>query len=111
MITGTGVHDRTDQPFKITGIRTLAFYSEVMAERPLFLIGNPYDGKRAAPGNGQMAALLAPSRDAVDKCIHRLPTSPRLLGLRKPKWETKHIHYAGIKGKCALEVSNPDMDV
>ena len=22
MITGTGVHDRTDQPFKITGIRT-----------------------------------------------------------------------------------------
>jgi catechol 2,3-dioxygenase-like lactoylglutathione lyase family enzyme len=35
--------------------------------RPLFLIGRPYDGEDALPGNGQMAALLAPSRDAVDR--------------------------------------------
>lgn len=36
------------------------------AARPLFLIGRPYDGMPAAPGNGQMTALLAPSRAAVD---------------------------------------------
>ncbi|MBT9491896.1 MAG: VOC family protein [Paucibacter sp.] len=35
------------------------------APRPLFLIGKPFDGGPAAPGNGQMLALLAPSRAAV----------------------------------------------
>ncbi len=67
----------------------LLFYSAVMAEldlqlkfaepakpwagwisrteaRPLFLIGHPFDGQPHAPGNGQMVALLAPSRAAVD---------------------------------------------
>ena len=34
--------------------------------RPLFIIGRPYDGEPAAPGNGQMTALSAPSRTAVD---------------------------------------------
>jgi len=38
------------------------------ADRPLFLIGHPYSGGNAAPGNGQMIALLAPSRAAVDNC-------------------------------------------
>lgn len=33
--------------------------------RPLFLVGAPFAGQHAA-GNGQMTALLAPSRDAVD---------------------------------------------
>lgn len=33
--------------------------------RPLFLIGHPHDGAPASPGNGQMTALLAPSRLAV----------------------------------------------
>jgi catechol 2,3-dioxygenase-like lactoylglutathione lyase family enzyme len=36
--------------------------------RPLFLLGRPFDGEIAAPGNGQMTALLAPSRAAVDRC-------------------------------------------
>jgi catechol 2,3-dioxygenase-like lactoylglutathione lyase family enzyme len=35
--------------------------------RPLFLIGKPYDGNAASVGNGQMVALHAPSRDAVDR--------------------------------------------
>lgn len=35
-------------------------------ERPLFLIGAPFDGEPHAAGNGQMTALLAPSRAAVD---------------------------------------------
>jgi catechol 2,3-dioxygenase-like lactoylglutathione lyase family enzyme len=34
--------------------------------RPLFLVGAPYDGEAASVGNGQMIALLAPSRAAVD---------------------------------------------
>ena len=37
------------------------------AERPLLLVGAPFDGEPAAPGNGQMVALLAPSREAVDE--------------------------------------------
>lgn len=35
------------------------------APRPLFLIGHPVDGAPHAPGNGQMTALLAPSRAIV----------------------------------------------
>jgi catechol 2,3-dioxygenase-like lactoylglutathione lyase family enzyme len=34
--------------------------------RPIFVIGAPENGEPATPGNGQMAALLAPSRAAVD---------------------------------------------
>ena len=37
------------------------------APRPLFLIGKPYDGQKANTGNGQMVALLAPSRESVDR--------------------------------------------
>ena len=74
--------------------RAFAFYSDVMdtlgfplrfsepekpwaawmpasSGRPLFIIGHPYNGERAAPGNGQMVALLAKSRDAVEKCYAR----------------------------------------
>ncbi|RFU49591.1 VOC family protein [Paraburkholderia sp. DHOC27] len=69
--------------------RAFAFYSAIMDElghklkfcepdkawagwvaeempRPLFLIGKPYDGNPAAPGNGNMVALLAPDRRSVD---------------------------------------------
>lgn len=35
-------------------------------ERPLFLIGLPFDGEIASPGNGQMIALLASTRAMVD---------------------------------------------
>jgi catechol 2,3-dioxygenase-like lactoylglutathione lyase family enzyme len=34
--------------------------------RPLFIIGRPFNGEPAEPGNGPMVALLAPSRAAVD---------------------------------------------
>ncbi|QYF93728.1 VOC family protein [Massilia sp. PAMC28688] len=34
--------------------------------RPLFVVGRPFNGQHAAPGNGQMVALLAHSRAAVD---------------------------------------------
>ncbi|ONG55673.1 glyoxalase [Pseudoroseomonas deserti] len=35
-------------------------------DRPLLLIGAPFDGGPAAPGNGGMVALLAPDRATVD---------------------------------------------
>jgi len=35
--------------------------------RPLFIIGLPYNGEPAISGNGQMIALLAPTRAAVDR--------------------------------------------
>ena len=38
------------------------------AVRPLFLIGRPYDGEPAEPGNGQMIAFLASDRATVDRC-------------------------------------------
>ena len=44
------------------------------AEQPLFLIGRPYDGAAAEPGNGNMIALLAPDRACVDRC-HALALS------------------------------------
>ena len=70
--------------------RALPFYSAVMAAlglqlkfadpvkpwaiwvsptqpRPLFGIGHPFNGEPHAPGNGQMTALLAPTRAAVDQ--------------------------------------------
>ena len=70
--------------------RALAFYGAVMQElgyvlkfrehdnawagwmepgkpRPLLLVGRAFDGRPAVPGNGQMTALLAPGRDAVDR--------------------------------------------
>jgi catechol 2,3-dioxygenase-like lactoylglutathione lyase family enzyme len=34
--------------------------------RPLFVIGRPYNGEPHNSGNGQMVALLAPTRAAVD---------------------------------------------
>lgn len=37
------------------------------SDRPLFLIGAPYDGRPASPGNGQMVAFLAASRATVDR--------------------------------------------
>jgi len=35
--------------------------------RPLFLIGRPYDQQAHHPGNGQMVALLASTREIVDR--------------------------------------------
>jgi catechol 2,3-dioxygenase-like lactoylglutathione lyase family enzyme len=38
------------------------------ADRPLFLIGHPYNRQAATPGNGQMIALLAATRATVNQC-------------------------------------------
>ena len=64
-------------------------------DRPLFLIGRPFDGQPHAPGNGQMTAFLADSRSRVD-AVHRLAVS---LGARsegapglRPEY---HANYYG----------------
>lgn len=47
-----------------------AGWKPMNAERPLFLIGRPFDGEAHAVGNGQMTAFMAPSRETVDR-VHR----------------------------------------
>ncbi len=47
--------------------KSWAGWMEEGAARPLFLIGRPFNGEASNPGNGQMVALLAPSRKAVDQ--------------------------------------------
>lgn len=44
-----------------------AGWKPAATDRPLFLIGIPYDLGKAAPGNGPMTAFLARSRGIVDK--------------------------------------------
>lgn len=56
-----GVRERFCDPS-----RPWAGWESTPGPRPLFLIGSPYDGQAHAAGNGQMTALLAPSRAAVD---------------------------------------------
>jgi catechol 2,3-dioxygenase-like lactoylglutathione lyase family enzyme len=45
-----------------------AGWRPIDSDRPLFLIGMPYNSQPATPGNGQMVTLLAPCREAVDRC-------------------------------------------
>ena len=47
--------------------RPWAGWQSADAPRPLFLVGTPYDGQAASPGNGQMVALLAADRATVDR--------------------------------------------
>ena len=63
--------------------------------RPLFLIGRPYDQQAHRPGNGQMIALLATTREMVDEAyavaMAAGATDEGGPGLR-PKY---HPHYYG----------------
>ena len=103
--------------------RALAFYAPVVAElglaqkfssrewagwmqpdanRPLFIISRPFDGRAAEPGNGQMIAFLAASRFIVDACHAKVlehgGTSEGGPGLR-PQY---HPNY------CGAYVRDPD---
>ncbi len=46
--------------------KSWAGWMEENVSRPLFLVGCPFDGHDASPGNGQMVALLAHERSIVD---------------------------------------------
>ncbi|MET0742816.1 MAG: VOC family protein [Microvirga sp.] len=63
--------------------------------RPLFIIGHPYDGEAALPGNGQMVAFLAADRAGVRAC-HALALrhGGRDEGPPGPRPEY-HPHYYG----------------
>jgi len=87
--------------------RALAFYTPVMAAlgielrfcdaskpwaawqsspgpRPLFIIGHPFDGQPHAPGNGQMAGLLASSRAQVEAAHAAALASPACVRTTTP---------------------------
>lgn len=63
--------------------------------RPLLLIGVPSDGQPHQPGNGQMTALLAASRDIVDRAhAVALASGGVCEGAPGPRPEY-HPHYYG----------------
>ena len=63
--------------------------------RPLFLLGRPFDGQPHEPGNGQMVALLAPDRSAVDRAYAiGLAHGGRPEGAPGPRPQY-HEHYYG----------------
>ena len=65
----SGVMDRLGFVLKFSNPeKSWAGWIEPGVARPLFLIGRPFNGEAAHPGNGQMVALLAPSRNGVDRC-------------------------------------------
>jgi lactoylglutathione lyase len=57
-----GIRERFCEPQ-----RPWAGWQSAPDPRPLLLIGAPFDGRPHDPGNGQMVALLASSREAVDR--------------------------------------------
>ena len=73
----------------------LAAWKPEGEERPLLIIGHPFDGGTASAGNGQMIALIALSRSAVEECyrvaIANGGKSEGEPGLR-PQY---HPHYYG----------------
>ncbi len=75
--------------------RPWAGWQQPGQDRPLFLIGAPENGAPAHPGNGQMIALLVPSRPLV-RTAHAAGlaaggTDAGAPGLR-PHY---HLHYYG----------------
>ena len=75
--------------------RPWASWQSAPDPRPLFLIGRPHDKKAHQPGNGQMVAFLATSRQQVD-AVHALALASGgscegAPGLR-PQY---HAHYYG----------------
>lgn len=65
------------------------------APRPLFLISQPFDGRVAAPGNGQMVALLASNRETVDRTYAQALSEGGICE-GKPGWRPQyHEHYYG----------------
>ncbi|SFU85748.1 VOC family protein [Pseudoduganella namucuonensis] len=74
--------------------RPWAGWMPVDAPRPLFLVGAPYEGE-ARPGNGQMVALLADSRAAVDR-VHASALAHGGVSEGEPGLRPEyHPHYYG----------------
>jgi lactoylglutathione lyase len=75
--------------------RPWAGWQSTPGPRPLLLIGTPYNRETHSPGNGQMVAFLANSRELVDDAyqvaLANGATSEGAPGLR-PEY---HEHYYG----------------
>jgi lactoylglutathione lyase len=75
--------------------RPWAGWQSTPGPRPLLLIGAPYDRAPHSPGNGQMVAFLASSRELVDEAFRLAlangAASEGAPGLR-PEY---HEHYYG----------------
>ena len=73
----------------------LMIWNPAETTRPLFVLGPPFDGLPADPGNGGMVALLAPDGATVDRvyaiAMKAGATSEGPPGLR-PEY---HAHYYG----------------
>jgi catechol 2,3-dioxygenase-like lactoylglutathione lyase family enzyme len=75
--------------------RPWAGWRPIDGDRPLILVGRPYDGEPATPGNGQMVALLAPSRETVDE-FHALALTHGAVSEGAPGLRPEyHPHYYG----------------
>jgi len=83
------------QPRFVRPERPWAAWQSSPGPRPLLLIGSPFDGQPHAPGNGQMVALLARTRDMVDRAhalaLARGGTSEGAPGVRTEY----HANYYG----------------
>ena len=64
-------------------------------DRPLFLIGRPFDGNPPSAGNGQMTAFLAPSRAAVDASFKAAVASGATVEGRPGPRPHYHANYYG----------------
>lgn len=83
------------QPRFIERERPWAGWQSTPGPRPLLLIGPPHDGEPHQPGNGQMVAFLASSREAVDAAYRlALASGGTSEGAPGPRPEY-HAHYYG----------------
>ena len=72
-----------------------AAWQSVPGPRPLFIVGRPFDGQVHLPGNGQMLALQAASREVVDQA-YRLALAHGGAGEGAPGLRPHyHEHYYG----------------
>ncbi|UWX04530.1 VOC family protein [Pseudoxanthomonas sp. NC8] len=83
------------QPRFVAPDRPWAGWASSPGPRPLLLIGTPHNGEAHVPGNGQMVAFLAGSREIVDAAyrvaLSRGGTCEGAPGVR-PEY---HEHYYG----------------
>jgi catechol 2,3-dioxygenase-like lactoylglutathione lyase family enzyme len=65
----SAVMETLDYPLRFSDTDSaFAGWNAADGAQPMLFITRPFNGQAATPGNGQMTALLAPSRAAVDRC-------------------------------------------
>ena len=73
LIAAVNFYDRVLEPLKIKRKfidreREWAGWKHVDADRPLFLVGIPFNGNNSTAGNGNMVAFSTSARSEVDRC-------------------------------------------